>query len=832
MSFSFVIPELNIGGAGTPPLQFFKQSFVLGGTGGSTPTWQDITIHGVGALSLVNAKANSLEYLKLFGMCEQSALPQGYTQLDSIHLDGNCYFDTGIVIKSLNSVVKLIASFVTSISYASPRMMWGYMGSSNSLPRWGVGGYSSQWLATPNATNLQGTIDGDRHTFITSIYDVSGTAYYKTLLDGESLVNTQLISPETFTVNTLNTYIGARNNNGTASNYIKGNFTYFELQQDGVVEAKIYPCKRNWDNALGLYNTVTNEFLTKQGTGTLTAGSTTLSPSPDMALPLSCNNGTIKARMTSGLPLGYYRVEYITSTKSIDLGIKTTQNTVLESRFYKASTDAQYLYYSDSQSSGTSNTTAYLASVSGNWRFGNRTLSISVSANVWHTSKQNKDGVYIDGANVDSYSTVNDFRSSNNLAAFGAASNAPVRVDYIKERDYNSTTYNHRWVACKRYDGVYGLYDMEGNTFRTNSEATITGGTVTDTIETYVYGTTETVQVHSTNVFNKNATDALMQGFPAADGKWNDSTNFRSTCCILSENKTYTITRVTTNPSSAAMRVIAYDKVPTNAYYGTPLFIGQNTDKTATITVPVGKPYIVTYVKHSGDSITDQTLLDGFHVELGDTALDYQDYWVGDSATATNLLGVLNKSGQNIYAQDVQNVTTGAVTRNVGVKVFDGTETWTKASNYDADGHNVFYIALTDRKVNDTNIGMVCSHYKFKGTVSYSTLKTGEMAILQSASSTYFDGGSATTVTAWTNFVKEQFANGTPITLVYPLATATTESVTAQSLDIQAGTNVIEITQASIDGLELEVKYKAGVEVTIEEIEDAQLSNDVTVTVS
>ena len=56
MSFSFVIPELNIGGAGTPPLQFFKQSFVLGGTGGSTPTWQDITIHGVGALSLVNAK--------------------------------------------------------------------------------------------------------------------------------------------------------------------------------------------------------------------------------------------------------------------------------------------------------------------------------------------------------------------------------------------------------------------------------------------------------------------------------------------------------------------------------------------------------------------------------------------------------------------------------------------------------------------------------------------------------------------------------------------------------------------------------------------------------
>ena len=91
---------------------------------------------------------------------------------------------------------------------------------------------------------------------------------------------------------------------------------------------------------------------------------------------------------------------------------------------------------------------------------------------------------------------------------------------------------------------------------------------------------------------------------------------------------------------------------------------------------------------------------------------------------------------------------------------------------------------------------------------------------------------SANNLAKFKKWLSDQFNAGNPVIVVYPLATATTETVTAQPLTIQAGTNIVEITQASIDGLELEAKYKAGVEVTVEEIEDAQLSNDVTVTVS
>jgi hypothetical protein len=50
-------------------------------------------------------------------------------------------------------------------------------------------------------------------------------------------------------------------------------------------------------------------------------------------------------------------------------------------------------------------------------------------------------------------------------------------------------------------------------------------------------------------------------------------------------------------------------------------------------------------------------------------------------------------------------------------------------------------------------------------------------------------------------------------------------------MNIQAGSNIVEITQGSIDGLELEVKYKAGVSVTITEVQNANLDNSVTVTI-
>ena len=65
------------------------------------------------------------------------------------------------------------------------------------------------------------------------------------------------------------------------------------------------------------------------------------------------------------------------------------------------------------------------------------------------------------------------------------------------------------------------------------------------------------------------------------------------------------------------------------------------------------------------------------------------------------------------------------------------------------------------------------------------------------------------TLAEFKQFLAEQYAQGTPVICVY-YKTSTTETVTPQTLQVQAGTNVLQITQASIDNLPLEATYKRG----------------------
>lgn len=79
----------------------------------SQPSWIDVILKGNTALTLVNAKQNGLNYLKLFGntellpetyidsvtaegKCEQRNLPVGYTQLEYIESSGTQYIRTGV----------------------------------------------------------------------------------------------------------------------------------------------------------------------------------------------------------------------------------------------------------------------------------------------------------------------------------------------------------------------------------------------------------------------------------------------------------------------------------------------------------------------------------------------------------------------------------------------------------------------------------------------------------------------------------------------------------------------------------------------------------------
>lgn len=192
---------------------------------------------------------------------------------------------------------------------------------------------------------------------------------------------------------------------------------------------------------------------------------------------------------------------------------------------------------------------------------------------------------------------------------------------------------------------------------------------------------------------------------------------------------------------------------------------------------------------------------------------------IKDSLNNTATTEMLLKVGDY---QDEQEILSGAVTRKVGVKVFDGTEDWTASG---ATGR--YYTAISDMFTFSGRSEGLCSHYNYSGASG-----AGLNTYFFTTARRLFVYTEYETATDFKAFIASQYAAGTPVIVLYPLATPTTESVAGQTLQVQAGDNVLEITQASLSGLELEAQYQAAVSLTIEEVEDANLDNNVEVTIS
>lgn len=389
-------------------------------------------------------------------------------------------------------------------------------------------------------------------------------------------------------------------------------------------------------------------------------------PTPDAPIDIVSNNGTIKVRRQSGLPLDYQKITFVRPDESIDLGIKTTNNTQITTIFYREASIAQYLYFSDSNSSGTTNTTAYLSS-GGNWRFGGKTASINTNTITPYESIQNKDGVWLNGEKKATYTGVDSFTSTNNLKTGLAPSSATegnIRYYSMLVEESGVTVLN--LIPVRRLsDDKVGFYNLVNGDFFEATGNVVRGSDVSDPIEIYTDGTVETIK------------DSL------------------------------------------------------------------NNTATAEMLLKVG---------------------------------DYQDE---------------------------QEILSGAVTRNVGVKVLDGTENWQNISGY-------FNLSKTDLGSNSTvmplnSFNIICSHFETKDGAFADGIGIG-------GSYVNFKYDSITTVLAdWKTWLADQYAAGTPVTVIYPLAQAVTEQVAPQVLNVQTGDNILEITQASLPNLELEAKYSKSV---------------------
>lgn len=186
----------------------------------------------------------------------------------------------------------------------------------------------------------------------------------------------------------------------------------------------------------------------------------------------------------------------------------------------------------------------------------------------------------------------------------------------------------------------------------------------------------------------------------------------------------------------------------------------------------------------------------------GDVVDDYE--LIVDGTPEVLSIGEQTASVQNLFAvdnyKDTHEIIGGTVKRNVGIKVFDGTEEWA--------AHTVvgtYRYRFEDKKVE--KYPFVSTHFVYSSKAS-GEISNGEMMCGAASANVYFRNTDCATLADFTAWLASQYAAGTPVIVLYPLATETTESVQGQRLHSASGENTISVT-SNVDPVNLTVEYKA-----------------------
>jgi hypothetical protein len=532
-------------------------------------------------------------------------------------------------------------------------------------------------------------------------------------------------------------------------------------------------------------------------------------PTPDAPVDIVSNNGVLKVRHQSGLPLGYQPYEYITANgnKWLNTGVKLASTDIIETEFKNSSTTGYGALYGvfalGDSSAFYANGTYYGYDVA------NNKVNTGVDVDTeWHTLRQDfGNGVItLDGNDT----TYTPFEFEN------------TRDNYLFARFYNNS-YGYGFKgSCKRFkvfrngvlicdlipvvqlsDNAIGMYDLVNNVFRGNlgtGDFDITNP-IND-LEIYADGTVETINANKDFLSRDGETVGKIIN---SDGTVSDNSVYVITAPCQLPAGDYTCTW-NTGSGSRPFGIFECDTdgniIPTESggqvFYDSAAVSGINT---GAFTISTPKLVRVSFRRNATD-LSVRLLL--------------------GTATAEMLLKVGDYT-------DVQSILDGVVTRNVGVKVLTGDENFETAT-----ATNCYSLTNTLGTGNFADRTIVCSHFDSTSTLPGTGDRQGLAFIVNKGPDYTIAFGATTqfsTQSQWKDWLAAQSAAGTPVIVIYPLATPTTESVAGQTLQVTQGDNTLEITQASMSGLQLEAKYKAAVELTVQEVQDANLDPNVEVTI-
>ena len=561
------------------------------------------------------------------------------------------------------------------------------------------------------------------------------------------------------------------------------------IYENGMLVRKLIPAKSS-TNVVWMYDIVNWVMYTNLRSGSSFIewpAVSTIVPTPEHPANIVCNNGAIKYWYTD-LPGWYTKLEYIEWTSNLTLNNKTTNNTEIEAKWYRRTSTAQYLYNSDSGSALTTNTTAYI-SARGNWRFGNKAITMDFAELGTYTTIQSKDWIWVNWEKEYEYWNVWTFTSTDNLKVFGGVPEHPLRLYYLKQSE--SWTLVWHYIPCKYWNDVW-LYDLVWKEFYTNSWI-IAWPEIPRLI--YIEWTQEKISITG-NLFDKTITSNILDWYISNVSAW-ESTRFNA---YTGWDKTIKI-QANPNTTYTAVRKIwinwFYDRIRVSSsadgWTSNQTMLLNQMDTTSiswTFTTLADTQRVYINVRNSGTVWDDwQEYLDNFMLVEGSTVPEsYKPYVTPKTVSAEYLNKVWDYT-------DTQEFISGAITRNVGVKVFDGTENW---QLYTYWLYNTPYLIMND--MIETTAGtpsdnFKCTHFAYKSSVWTSDTIWLSVSTMKRM---FFKRIYNDTVEDFKAWLAAQYAAWTPVIVVYPLATPVTQTVTWQSV---WHWTIVNIIQASISWL-------------------------------
>lgn len=508
-------------------------------------------------------------------------------------------------------------------------------------------------------------------------------------------------------------------------------------------------------------------------------------PTPTSPVNITCNNGTLMWKDRE-LPVGYTRIERITFGGSTyyETNEKLYGSDVVTITIDNFVSSGQNLFgaYSGTSSSDINFSLYIYGSATGQayWRYGTTLYRPIVGGTSLRTLTFGAGGTTGFKTNV-SYSTV-EFETTD-TARIGALPNSSV-AKFEGDIVGNITVGNRlRYIPCIRQsDGTIGYYELMNQTFLEPQGSAPTAGAADIThMALEVVGTPEEISIIQNlvgEIITKKAVRA--GGVSEANPLGSEMDNNAWSCTdyiAVDPNTEYTTIVPRYSGASAAGLVFFSGTTVESAISGVATV--QQGSTTYTFITPSNCHYLRFSWSNS----------DGNDVKMFAGHLP-------QTASAVNLFGT------DEY-QDTQDIITGEVVRKIGIKVFNGME------SYSAMNYGYATDELSDFP--NENFMPFCTHFVGKTTASAAPDTIRLYFTSGGVPRTYFFVDQTvddfSTVDKFKAWLAAQYAAGTPVIVLYPLAEPITELTTPQPLSTIEGDNTLTVT-AEVDNIKFDITYQ------------------------